>query len=319
MERTMVERSGLDYYGLPARAVVGQSAMQRAAAVAGTGLSSLRAKKLICSLDVAAVLGTGGYASVPGVLGARLARRPVVLLEPNAMPGVANRLLSRWAAVAAVTTVRTGQQLHCRSVATGVPVRPEFSIRAEPAASTGSVHLLVLGGSQGARQLNQLLPPALARLAPEFPGIRVTHQVGADLVEQAQQTYQEHSLGDIDLRIVPFLDEVAATMATAHLVISRAGAVTLAEICAVGRAALLLPLTLAGSHQVANANTLVEAGGAEVLSPTETTSATLADRLGALLQNRQRLVDMGRALQGLARPEAAANVANLLAEVTGAN
>lgn len=318
MEKNLVQRNGLDYYGLPAMPVVGRSTVQRAAALAQAVLSSLRARRLIRRLRVGAVLGTGGYASVPGVLGARLARRPVVLLEPNAIPGFANRCLSRWSSVAAVATAQAGECLHCRSVTTGVPVRSEFSACAESPATTGPLHVLILGGSQGARQLNQLLPSALERLAPNPAGIRVTHQVGVDLLEQARETYREHSLKDIEVQLVSFLEDMAGTMAAAHLVVSRAGAVTLAEICAVGRAALLLPLSLAGSHQFANAARLVETGGAEMLSPTQVTAPMLADRMGSLLRDRQRLMDMGRALRGLARPEAAAKVAALVEEATGA-
>lgn len=315
MERELVEGRGLRYYGLPAKAVVGRSIPARAMAITSLGASALRARRLIRRLEVGVVLGTGGYVSAPGVMGAVLARRPIVLLEPNAEPGVANRGLSRWATVAAVASSDTAAGLHCPVEETGVPVRGEFVSDHRPASSTGPLRLLVLGGSQGARQLNELLPPALQQLAAVHPGIEVTHQVGSALMDEARRAYEKHPVAGLQLSIVPFVEDVHQAMSAAHLVISRAGAITLAEICAVGRAALLLPLSLAGSHQVANARHLVAAAGAELLEPQDASVASLQEVLGMLLADRRRLRDMGQKSFDLARPRAATDVADLVERV----
>lgn len=319
MERDLVGRQGLEYHGLPARAIVGRSVGGRVLAMTDLGRSSWRARQLIRSLEVGVVVGTGGYASAPGVMGAVLARRPAVLLEPNAVPGVANRWLSRFAAQAAIASDSAAAGLRCPCVETGVPVRADFSAPHQPADTRGPLRLLVLGGSQGARQLNDLLPPALESLGATQPGMQVTHQVGASLLDEARSAYARRSMAGVEISVVPFLDDVFAAMAAAHLIISRAGAITLAEICAVGRAALLLPLTLAGSHQLANARSLAATGGAEALDPSRTTAEEFTDRLGALVGNRQQLLEMGAALHGLARPQAAADIADLVVEVARKN
>lgn len=319
MEKTLVEEQGIPYYGLPAAAVVGRGLPQRVMALGRTAMSAVRARGLIRRQGVDAVLGTGGYASAPGVLGARLAGRPAVLLEPNATSGTANRWLSRWASAAAVASLPGARDLRCRVEPTGVPVRPEFHGPYSPPAATGPLRVLILGGSQGARQLNQLIPQALALESPGVENVEVVHQVGRAHVDEARSAYSEISLAGSQIEIVPFLDDMVAAMSKAHLVISRAGAITLAEICAVGRAALLLPLSLAGSHQEANARRLVSTGGARMISSKELTVEDLARVLGELLEDRETLTQMGNASRLLYRREAAATIADLLFEVGGAD
>jgi UDP-N-acetylglucosamine--N-acetylmuramyl-(pentapeptide) pyrophosphoryl-undecaprenol N-acetylglucosamine transferase len=318
MERQIVERRGLSYYALPARAVVGRGLLERVMALAQMGRSSLAARQWIRRSRVRVVLGTGGYVSVPAVLGAALAGCPAVLLEPNAAAGAANRWLSRRAAAAAVTFKEVGTELHCPVHHTGVPVRKEFFAGPERPPAEGPLRVLVLGGSQGARQINRLLPAALRRLEPPSGGLQIVHQVGEDLLQEARQEYEAHDLSAIEIEIVPFLEDVAGQMAASHLVISRAGAITLSEICAAGRAALLLPLVLAGGHQLANARRLEATGGAAILGSDTVTPELMAGRLADLLRDRQRLVEMGQTLRSLASPRAAEGVANLLVEVAEA-
>ncbi len=317
MERELVEGHGLPYHGLPAKAVVGRGPLQKLTALGTLGTSSWRARQVIRDLEAHVVLGTGGYVSVPGVLGAALNRRPVVLLEPNAEAGSANRWLSRWASSAAVAFAGVEQQLSCPSRVTGVPVRREFFEAADERSATGALRVLVLGGSQGARQLNELVPAALSHIGSDLSGLEVVHQVGEDLLEEAQDIYGRSALGDLEVRVVPFLHDVASEMAAADLVISRAGAITVSEICAAGRAALLVPLVLAGGHQLANARRLESSGGALVLTPEMADAQSLAGLLRELLDDRERLSAMGLTLRELAWPGAAESVADLLNEAVG--
>ena len=318
MERELVEPRGLSYYALPAQAIVGRSPVQRGVALLGLGVSAVRAQRLIRRIDARVVLGSGGFVSAPGVLGATLARRPTVLLEPNVVPGVANRWLSRWATVAAVGAAVSGQALRCPVRETGVPLRSEFAGPAEPVEASGSLHVLVLGGSQGARQLNRLLPAALSSLSRRSPGLEVTHQAGADSLQEVTAAYRDSELEEGKVTVEPFIDDVRAAIGRAHLVVSRAGAITLAEICAVGRPSLLLPLQLAGAHQADNARQLAEAGAAEVLGPEAFTAEAVADALGRITADRERLTAMGEAALRLARPRAAHEVADLIEEVVRA-
>lgn len=314
MERELVEAHGLPYHGLPAKAVVGRGPLQKVFALGTLGSSAWRARRMIHDLEADVVLGTGGYVSVPGVLGAALSGCPIVLLEPNVAAGSANRWLSRWAFSAAVALEEVESQMRCASRITGVPVRRVFFETDDARAESGPLRLLVLGGSQGARQLNQLVPAALARLEGRFGRIEVVHQVGEELLAEAEGSYQASGLAEVDARVVAFLHDVAAEMAASDLVISRAGAITVAEICAAGRAALFVPLALAGGHQVANARRLESTGGAVVLPPESADVDSMAQLVGSLLDDRQRLRSMGEALHELAWPRAADSVADLLHE-----
>jgi UDP-N-acetylglucosamine--N-acetylmuramyl-(pentapeptide) pyrophosphoryl-undecaprenol N-acetylglucosamine transferase len=316
LEERLVGERGIPFHPLPARAFVGQGLVARAGALATLVRSAGAARRLIREIGAHVVLGTGGYVSAPAVLGARLAGRPVLLLEPNGKAGVANRWLSRWASGVAVGYRETIADLKCPCFVTGVPVRAAFfSVPAElPPMSAGSApRLLVLGGSQGARQINQALPLAAARLAARFPTLAITHQAGARNLDETRAAYA--AAGVLRVEVVPFLDDVAGAMAASHLVVSRAGAITLAEICAAGRAALLVPLAIAKGHQVDNARLLVHAGAAQMMPSDAVSPERLAGALEALLTDGERLSAMGRAARSLARPRAAADIADRLAEL----
>ena len=199
------------------------------------------------------------------MLGAQLAGRPILLFEPNASAGVANRWLSRLADEAAVSHPGAGEALHCRRTVTGTPVRPEFFEQPEYSVLEQRGErplLLVLGGSQGASQLNEMVPAALAQVGAEASRLEVLHQCGPQHVAATEAAYDSIAPELGALAVVPFLDDMAAAMGRASLVISRAGAITLAEICAVGRPAILVPLAMAGAHQADNAAALAQAGAA---------------------------------------------------------
>jgi UDP-N-acetylglucosamine--N-acetylmuramyl-(pentapeptide) pyrophosphoryl-undecaprenol N-acetylglucosamine transferase len=321
--RLAVER-GIPFHPLPAKPLVGRGVMAKIQSLTTLAGSAFAASKLIRRLGADAVLGTGGYVSAPAVLGARLARRPVLLLEPNAHAGVANRWLSRFATGAAVGYRETIQELKCPCWVTGIPVRSAFfsvpDLSETPRETPGTdLRLLVLGGSQGAQQINQAMPAVAARLLAHLPGLRILHQAGARNLEETRQAYAAAGLlGDgSQVDVVPFLDDVAGAMAACQLLGSRAGATTLAEICAAGRASLLLPLTIAQGHQMGNAQLLAAAGAAEVVASADLTAALLADRLAALLGDLPALARMGRAARSLARPRAVADIADRLEAVAG--
>ncbi len=201
---------------------------------------------------------------------------------------------------------------------TGVPVRSAFS--AVPAAlpPPEPLRLLVLGGSQGAQQINQALPEAAKQLFERLPALRILHQAGARNLEAARQSWAEAGFGSDDrVEVVPFLDDVASAMARSHLLVSRAGAITLAEICAAGRASLLVPLSISLGHQIDNARVLADAGAAEMVPSVELTPERLAGRLLALLEDLPRLARMGKAARGLAHPRAVAEIADRLEELGG--
>jgi UDP-N-acetylglucosamine--N-acetylmuramyl-(pentapeptide) pyrophosphoryl-undecaprenol N-acetylglucosamine transferase len=315
MEARLVTERGLAFHPLPARPLVGRGPLAQVKALATLASSALAARRLVHETGADVVLGTGGYVSAPAVIGARLARRPVLLLEPNGRAGVANRWLSRWANGAAVGYREAAADLKCRCWVTGVPVRAAFFAIPAELPPLAAPRLLVLGGSQGARQVNAAMASSAAGLVARFPALRIVHQVGARNLEETRAAYEQAGVAAPQVEVVPFLDDVAGAMAASHLVVSRAGAITLAEICAAGRCSLLLPLALAQGHQVDNARVLAEAGAAEAMASDELSAERLAGRLGELLADGGRLTAMGAAARALARPRAAADIADHVEEL----
>lgn len=318
LEERLVGERGLPFHPLAARPFVGRGPIGRARALATLARSGIAAAKLIRGIDAGVVLGTGGYVSAPAVLGARLARRPILLLEPNGRAGVANRWLSRWATAAAVGYRETIGDLKCPSWVTGVPVRKQFFAVPAELPPMDSPRLLVLGGSQGARQINQAMPEAAARLIAKLPSLSILHQAGGRNLEETRAAYESTGVGAPHVEVVPFLEDVAGAMAASHLLVSRAGAITVAEICAAGRPVLLIPLAIAQGHQVDNARLLTAAGGAEMIRSDHLSAERLAGRIAELLADAERLAAMGRAARALARPRAVADIADRLEQLGGA-
>jgi UDP-N-acetylglucosamine--N-acetylmuramyl-(pentapeptide) pyrophosphoryl-undecaprenol N-acetylglucosamine transferase len=341
MEARLVPQRGIPFHPLRARPLVGVGWAGKVRALATLALSSLGGARLLRRLGVRVVLGTGGYVSAPAVLGARLLRRPALLLEPNARAGLANRQLGRFASGAAVAFPRAARDLACPVRTTGVPVRREFFDVPEEPEGDG-LRLLVLGGSQGARSLNLAVVGALlgsdgggrggAGLLERRPELTVVHQTGAALLDETREAYARGGvLGEGNgwgrLRVVPFIDDVAGAMGRSHLVVSRAGAITVAEIAAAGRASVLVPLALAEGHQADNARALDEAGAARTVSEVPAGSdgeggpddlpGALASCLDELLADRSRLREMAGAARALARRDAASAIADWIVELGG--
>ena len=313
LESRLVPEQGIAFYSLPARPLVGQGWWRQFLSLIVLVVSAIRAWRLVGRLAPGVVLGTGGYVSAPPVLGARLSRRPIVLLEPNAVAGAANRLLSRWAVGACVGWEGGGEALRCPSWVTGVPVRREFFEVADlrPEQPT---QLLVVGGSQGAQQLNRLLPAALELAQERLGPLVVRHQAGVRHLEATKADYRRRDLGRIEVEVVEFIDGMPAAIAASHLVVSRAGAITCAELAAAGRPSVLVPLSLAEGHQDRNAAALEEAGAACRLVGDDATPDRLAAVLEELLTDPDRLRAMATAARGLARPDAAACIEERLRE-----
>jgi UDP-N-acetylglucosamine--N-acetylmuramyl-(pentapeptide) pyrophosphoryl-undecaprenol N-acetylglucosamine transferase len=278
-----------------------------------------QARKALRRRRPGVVLGCGGFASGPGGIAAWLAGMPLVIHEQNAIVGMTNRWLARFAArVAEGFPGSFPGRFH--AVHVGNPVRPEIADLAPPrerfAERTGRLQLFVFGGSQGAAALNRLLPEAIAALPHELRP-RVLHQSGTRDCEATAARYLE--LG-IEADVRAFIDDMAGAYANADLVISRAGALTVAELAAAGVAAILVPFPAAvDDHQTRNAGWLVQAGAARLLEESGLTPARLAGELSALLSaGRPRLLAMAEAARSIAIIDAAERVARLCLEAEGA-
>jgi UDP-N-acetylglucosamine--N-acetylmuramyl-(pentapeptide) pyrophosphoryl-undecaprenol N-acetylglucosamine transferase len=256
------------------------------------------------------VIGVGGYSSGPVVLVAALRGIPTMLLEQNAVPGVTNRLLAPVVRAAAVTFEPTRTFFGAKAFVSGNPVRPEFLSPAGPETRGANTHdqpssvgVLVFGGSQGAHAINVAMVAAAPELAAGSAPLRLTHQTGERDLEMVRAGYRQAGL---EAEIEPFLFDMGRRMAQADLIVCRAGATTLAEIAAVGKAAILVPLpTAADDHQRRNAEMLAAAGAADVLVENEMTGPVLARRIRALADDCDARTRMGMRARGLARPDAA--------------
>jgi UDP-N-acetylglucosamine--N-acetylmuramyl-(pentapeptide) pyrophosphoryl-undecaprenol N-acetylglucosamine transferase len=259
------------------------------------------------------VLGVGGYASGPVLLAASLSGRPTALLEQNAYVGMTNRILARFVDRAYVAFEQTEQVFGAsKSRLTGNPVRQQFVEHARLALAdpegfeSRARTVLVLGGSQGARKLNEDLPRALAQAGVANLNLEVVHQTGEAMREEVEAIYRE--LG-IRARVVTFIEEIARAYANAALVVARAGATTLAELCAIGRPSILIPFPFAADdHQAKNADALEAQGASICIRESELEVGRLAELIAGLLDDPAKRQDMARAAREHGRPDAAAAI-----------
>jgi UDP-N-acetylglucosamine--N-acetylmuramyl-(pentapeptide) pyrophosphoryl-undecaprenol N-acetylglucosamine transferase len=288
--------------------IKGKSIPARAQGLALLPLSLFDAWQVLSTRRPQLVIGVGGYSSGPVVLVAAARRIPTMLLEQNAVPGLTNRLLAPFSGAVAVSFESTRALFGGKAFLSGNPVRPEFlspvdqRIEAEKVANS-RVRLLVFGGSQGAHAINMAMMEGAAELVARVPDLRVTHQTGARDLEMVQDAYRKAGL---EADVAAFFDDMPKRLAETDLIVCRAGATTLAEVTAAGRAAILVPLPSAtDDHQRTNAEALTDAGAAEMLIQAEMTGCKLADRIVALATDTGRRVRMAAAARRLSRPDAA--------------
>ena len=320
LERQIVPRAGFELITFEARPVMGQRRVARLRAGLGLLAATLEARRVLRARRVRGVLSVGGYASLPAVAAATLSRIPTALVEPNAIPGRTNRLMARFAG--RVFTGFREARGHLpvaeeRVREHGVPLRRdlvEACASRAPRRPAPPYHLLVAGGSQGARQLNEGMRAVLAELDPTT--FEIFHQSGRDDRARVEEAYRK---AGFRAEVVEFTDDLPARYAWADLAVCRAGALTVAELAVAGLPALLVPYPYAADdHQAANAQVLAECGGALVLGSRPLVPAALASALRGLLAEPERILAMRRALADRARPDAARAIVDDCAEVFGA-
>ena len=307
-------------HALPASTPSGKSALGKGAAALTLGIGTLRALGLMRRLKPAAVVGFGGYPTVPPLIAASLARVPSVLHEQNAVLGRANRFLAGRVDVIATGFASVGgasEALRRKTRHVGNPVRPTVLDAAgtsyDPPRDGNVLRLLVFGGSQGARIMSDIVPAAIATLsAPERARLQLVQQVRQEDFARVRQAYAESGVA---ADIAPFFRDLPYHMAQSQLVIARAGASTVAELSVIGRPSILVPLP--GSldqDQAANARFLSDAGAATTLPQTQFTPERLAELISDFLASPARLTDMAAAARKAGIPDAASRLADLVCE-----
>ena len=316
LERRHVAAAGFDYVSAPCRPLP-RRASEAISFVVENVAGYFAAGRLLDEEQVAAVVGLGGYASVPTGRAAARRRLPLVLLEQNVVLGKANRWLSRFASLVCTSFEQTGRQLRCPVRWTGNPIRSFAALH--PPCGTGGpkptlpARLVVLGGSGGARSLNENVPRALYKVRHLLTGWEILHQSGEADVESTRDLYRKFAL---EARVEAFWPDLPVLLAGSSLAICRAGGTTLAELSAAATPAVLLPYPQAADdHQRKNADIFVVAGAAQLLDEREITGRLddqLAELLNRVLGDADGRAIMARAMRRMARPQAAAHAATLV-------
>jgi UDP-N-acetylglucosamine--N-acetylmuramyl-(pentapeptide) pyrophosphoryl-undecaprenol N-acetylglucosamine transferase len=265
--------------------------------------------RMLSDFDPDVVIGVGGYASGPAMLAAIRRRIPTLAFEPNVVPGFANRLVARWVSAAAVHFEETCEYFpNCR--VTGVPVRQAFFEIQSPPLLSRRPTLLVFGGSQGARAINQAMIESLGGLRQRIPGIHIIHQTGQSDYDRVLAAYQQSGISG---EVHKFIDDMPGTFARADLLVCRSGASTVGEITAAGKPAIFVPFPRAtDDHQNVNARALERAGAAVVVEESNLGAAYLVDTISALLADPNRLQSMSAAAKSLAHPKALEEIADMV-------
>ena len=314
LETRLIEAAGFPYRALAAgglngirgrRLIRNAVLLPRTFVEAGSALAHFRP-------DV--VMGMGGYVAGPVLLEAALAGMPTLLIEPNASPGFTNRTLGPVVMLAAIAFDETRDCFGSKARLTGMPVRRAFfEILSKDQYPPFTI--LVFGGSQGSAGLNHALVESLPRLGALSASFYFIHQTGERERDLVQEAYRQ---ANFPAEVRAFIDDMPAAFGRANLVISRAGAGTVAELAAAGKAALLVPFPAAtDQHQLENARVFERAGAARVIQQSELTPERLVQELTDLFADPERLICMGEAARRLARPDAAARIADLIYGLAG--
>src|ERR1700684_3761595 len=314
IEPRLVPQAGFRLELIQVGALKNVSLMTRAKTLFDLPRAIAASSRMLSDFDPEVVIGVGGYASGPAMVAAIRRRLPTLAFEPNVVPGFANRMIARWVSAAAVHFEETCRYFpHCQ--VTGVPVRSAFFDM--PAKAGGTPTLLVFGGSQGARAINQAMIESLPGLRAKVPGIHIIHQTGQRDYDYVLAAYQQSGISG---EVHKFIDDMPGTFARADLLVCRSGASTVGEITAAGKPAIFVPFPAAADdHQNVNARALERAGAAVVVEESNLDAAYLVDTIAALIGDPPRLRSMSVAAKSLAHPKAVEDIAEMVAGLAGSD
>ena len=291
------------------------SAATRAKTMLDLPLGVMHCIRLLRSFKPDVVVGVGGYASGPAMVAAILLRVPTLAYEPNAVPGMTNRLVGKYVRRAAVNFAETAKYFR-NAVVTGVPVRDEiFAVPDKPLGA--APRLLITAGSNGAKIFNERLPAIAGRLLERVTGLTIVHQTGEKGLAETKAAYSTSGVGSERVVVTAFLTDMPEQYSAADLVLARAGS-TVAELAAAGKPSLLVPLpTAADDHQRRNAELVVKGGAAEMLLQSDATEAALLERLTELLTDEGRLRAMSVAARAMGKPGAMRKIGEMVVGLVG--
>jgi len=309
IETKIVPKEGFELRTLPIGGIKGLGAVRQIRNLMGMVSGVFAARGILRGFKPDVVIGVGGYASFPMLFAAALSGFPRVIMEQNAIPGLANRVLGRWVDFAAITDPRTQSYFGRSAVVTGNPVRPEFKA-ISPKTHVQPYTILVFGGSQGAQSINRAVIEALDNLGDWKDRLRFVHQTGERQLEEVKQAYARKGF-EADVRT--FFNNFHEQYATADLIVARSGATTVAEIKCAGRAAILIPFPLAtDDHQTRNARAMVEENAAVLITNADLSGKRLAEAIRELIGNPARLQEIESNARRTAILDAEERIVNLV-------
>jgi UDP-N-acetylglucosamine--N-acetylmuramyl-(pentapeptide) pyrophosphoryl-undecaprenol N-acetylglucosamine transferase len=313
LESELVPQAGFAIEWIDIGGLRGLGFTRRARTAVQIPTSVLRAQSILGHIKPGAVFSMGGYVAGPVVIAAALRRVPVVVMEPNAIPGATNRYVGRWVARALLTFEETTKWFPPgKTVLTGLPVRREF-FEIPDKERSGTMTVLITGGSQGSRTLNR----AATESWPLFRGasfrVRLIHQTG---VREHEQIATRFPGAGIDGEVVPFIQDMPGAFRQADVVVCRSGAGAIAELAAAGKPAILVPYPFAtDNHQQKNAEALARAGAAHLIPDRDLQGARLFDEIARLASDPGELERLSDAVRRFAKPHAAERAADILEEI----
>ena len=306
-ELSLIDSAGLKNVGLVAR-LRGLMILPK---------SLLEARSLIRAFRPNVVIGAGGYVSGPVVMTAALLKVPTLVMESNALPGWTNRRLAGFVDKAAVSFEAAIPYFKGKAVLTGNPVRREFFDIPRRDRNVNELSILVFGGSQGARAINEAMVAAVPEMEEFRSTLRITHQTGESDFEKVHAAYRNAGWSE-QATVTRYIDDMVSAFASVDLVICRAGATTTAELIAAGKASLMIPFPLAADdHQRKNAEALEKAGASIMILQSDLSGQRLAKEISAIARAPERIAAMEDSARGLARGDAAAAVVDLVEELVG--
>jgi UDP-N-acetylglucosamine--N-acetylmuramyl-(pentapeptide) pyrophosphoryl-undecaprenol N-acetylglucosamine transferase len=311
LEMKLVPQAGLPLETLRVAGLKGKGGLTLVKNVAMLVPAMLDARRVFRKHQPVAAFGVGGYAAGPMMLATWLARVPNIIFEPNAEPGLTNKILARISTRIAIGYEISARTWGKKAVVTGCPVRPEF-FSSPPCAPQKPFRLLITGGSQGALPVNRAFVGAMDGLAARKNELTIVHQTGERDYNAVRTAYARR---EINAEVVPFLTNMPERFAWADLIVCRAGAITAAEVAAAGRAAIFIPFGRAtDSHQLRNAQEMARAGAGRLIAEPELTAEKLTSEIFALLDQPDQIAAISSAARALARPHAARDIVNLIEE-----
>jgi UDP-N-acetylglucosamine--N-acetylmuramyl-(pentapeptide) pyrophosphoryl-undecaprenol N-acetylglucosamine transferase len=311
IEMKLVPQAGLPLETLRVAGLKGKGGAALARNLAMLAPAMIDAHRVLRKHKPVAAFGVGGYAAGPMMLATWFSGVPNIIFEPNAEPGLTNKLLAKLS-----KRIATGYEISARvwgkkAVVTGCPVRPEF-FSIEPRQLKKPFRLLITGGSQGALPINRTFVDAMDLLAARKNDLSIVHQTGERDYNAVRTAYARR---EINAEVVPFLTNMAERFAWADVIVCRAGAITAAEIAAAGRAAIFIPFGAAtDSHQLRNAQEMTNAGAGRLITENELTAKRLTSEIFSLIDQPEQIEKQSKVARSLARPNATRDIVDLIEE-----